>query len=64
MEIHKRTIYRKFMGSNISGNKGLGVIYINEDNKCKWGCLDVDDYLIDIEKNLWQFVKKNLLVCR
>ena len=25
----------------------LGVIPINEDNKCKWGCIDVDEYNLD-----------------
>ena len=25
----------------------LGVIPINEDNKCKWGCIDVDQYNLD-----------------
>ncbi len=49
---------------HLSGTKGLGVVPINEDNKCKWGCLDVDDYSVDIEKISKQFVKKNLLVCR
>ena len=22
----------------------LGIIPINEDNKCKWGCIDIDSY--------------------
>ena len=49
---------------HLDGKTGLGVIPINEDSKCKWGCLDVDDYSVDIEKISKQFVKKNLLVCR
>ena len=49
---------------HLSGKTGLGVIPINEDNKCKWGCLDVDDYSVNIEKISKQFVKKNLIVCR
>ena len=49
---------------HLSGKIGLGVIPINEDNKCKWGCLDVDDYSVNIEKISKQFVKKNLIVCR
>lgn len=27
---------------HLDGKIGLGVVPINEDNKCKWGCLDVD----------------------
>ena len=25
----------------------LGIIPINEDNNCKWGCIDVDQYNLD-----------------
>ena len=49
---------------HLDGKTGLGVIPINKENKCKWGCLDVDDYSVDIEKISKQFVKKNLIVCR
>ena len=49
---------------HLDGKTGLGVIPINENNQCKWGCLDVDDYSVDIEKISKQFVKKNLIVCR
>ena len=49
---------------HLDGKTGLGVIPIDENNQCKWGCLDVDDYSVDIEKISKQFVKKNLLVCR
>ena len=43
---------------------GLGVVPIYEDNKCKWGCLDVDDYAVDLEKISKTFVNKNLIICR
>jgi len=49
---------------HLDGKTGLGVIPIDEKNQCKWGCLDVDDYSVDIEKISKQFVKKNLIVCR
>ena len=26
--------------------------YINKDNKCKWGCIDVDDFKLDYEEVL------------
>jgi len=54
----------KLWVEHLNGKIGLGVIPINEDNKCKWGCLDVDDYSVNIEKISKQFVKKNLIVCR
>jgi len=63
-----KTIREKYDESlwvkHLTGKIGLGVIPINEDNKCKWGCLDVDDYSVNIEKISKQFVKKNLIVCR
>ena len=32
---------------HISGKESLGVIPINDDNKCKWGCIDIDVYNVD-----------------
>jgi len=49
---------------HLDGKIGLGVVPINEDNKCKWGCLDVDDYAVDLEKISKTFVNKNLIICR
>jgi hypothetical protein len=49
---------------HLDGKIGLGVIPINEDSKCKWACLDVDDYSVDLDKISKQFVNKNLLLCR
>ena len=40
---------------HLDNKTGLGVVPINEDNKCQWGCLDVDDYAVDLEK-----ISKNL----
>ena len=63
-----KTIREKYVEDlwveHLTGKTGLGVIPINEDNKCKWGCLDLDDYSVNIEKISKQFVKKNLIVCR
>jgi hypothetical protein len=44
----------------------LGIIPINEDNKCRWGCIDVDKYTLDhsaIIKKINSF-KLPLTVCR
>tara|TARA_Y100001973_G_C5197162_1_gene335006 strand:+ start:228 stop:1733 length:1506 start_codon:yes stop_codon:yes gene_type:complete len=49
---------------HLDGKIGLGVVPINEDNKCQWGCLDVDDYAVDLEKISKTFVNKNLIICR
>jgi hypothetical protein len=36
----------------------LGVIPINEQNMCKWGCIDVDDYKLDL-KNIAASIKSH-----
>lgn len=45
---------------------GLGVIPINADNKCVWGCIDIDQYPLD-HKLLVEKIRKMklpLVVCR
>ena len=45
---------------------GIGIIPINEDNMCKWGCVDVDQYPLD-HKALVEKINKlklPLVVCR
>jgi len=45
---------------------GLGIIPINADNNCKWGCIDIDQYPLDhkllVEKI--RRLKLPLVVCR
>jgi len=43
---------------HLQGSQSLGIIPINEDNQCVWGCVDIDSYagfdhkkLIDKIKN-------------
>ena len=43
----------------------LGIIPINEDNKCRWGCIDVDKYNLDHKKLLNKLpIGIPLCVCR
>ena len=37
----------ELMQGHIQGEQGVGAIPINEDNKCKWGALDIDIYDLD-----------------
>ena len=52
---------------HLSGKgNALGIIPINEDNRCKWGCIDVDQYPLD-HKVLVEKIRKlklPLVVCR
>ena len=44
----------------------LGIIPINEDNECRWGCIDVDKYTLD-HKEILKKVNQYMLplwVCR
>ena len=44
----------------------IGIIPINEDNNCKWGCIDVDTYPLDLTKLIQDIrrMKLPLVVCR
>ena len=45
----------------------LGIIPINDDNKCKWGCVDIDSYAGFDHVKLIQKIKQinlPLIVCR
>lgn len=58
---------KKLWESHLSGKgNGLGIIPINEENMCKWGCIDIDQYPLDhkllIEKI--RRMKLPLVVCR
>jgi len=38
----------------------LGIIPINENNQCKWGCIDIDIYNLDHKKLIQKIHKNNL----
>ena len=44
----------------------LGIIPINEDNKCRWGCIDVDKYTLDHKEIIRKIntYKLPLVTCR
>jgi len=29
---------------HLNGEENLGIIPINDDNQCRWGCIDIDSY--------------------
>ena len=46
---------------HLDGKDSLGVIPINDDNKCKWGCIDIDSYAgFDHKKLINKIDKLNL----
>ena len=53
--------------NHLSGKgNGLGIIPINEDNCCKWGCIDIDQYPLDHKLLVDKIrrLKLPLVVCR
>lgn len=51
---------------HIDGDRPLGVIPIRSDQKCIWGCIDVDRYDIDLAETVKQLEKLSfpLITCR
>ena len=51
---------------HINGTKGVGAIPINEENKCKFGALDIDQYPLDHNELIDKLEKFHVpcIVCR
>ena len=52
---------------HLQGTQSLGIIPINEDNQCVWGCVDIDSYAGFDHKKLIEQIKQlklPLVVCR
>jgi hypothetical protein len=57
----------KLWEGHLSGQGiGIGIIPINADNMCKWGCVDIDQYPLDhkVLINKIRALKLPLVVCR
>ena len=53
--------------THLKGNyPSLGIVPINDDNMCTWGCIDVDQYPLDHKKIITDIRKKELplIVCQ
>ena len=56
----------KLFEDHIEGKDGLGIIPINEQDSCKWGCIDIDQYPLDhaaLVKKI-RDLKIPLVICR
>jgi len=49
-QIVREPLTEEIMQGHIDGKQGIGAIPINEDNKCRWGALDIDVYDLDHNK--------------
>ena len=52
--------------AHLDGTQSVGIIPINEDNMCRWGCIDIDEYNFDHTAliNKLTNLKLPLVVCR
>ena len=52
--------------SHLSGKSSLGIIPIRDDSTCRWGCIDVDSYTLDLKQIVKQInaLKIPLVCCR
>ena len=43
--IKREPVTKELWENHLNGTEpSLGIIPINEENKCKWGCIDIDSY--------------------
>ena len=64
--IVRRPLTEGLLRDHLDGKQGIGSIAINEENKCRWGALDIDVYDLD-HATLQKKIKKlnlPLLHCR
>ena len=65
--IKKDLVTDKLWHDHLEGkDPALGIIPINADSQCKWGCIDIDQYNFDHKTFITRIRKKNLpfILCR
>ncbi len=65
-EIVREEVTKGLWLDHLNGKSELSICPIDEDNKCRWGCIDIDDYSVD-HKHLVKIIEDNNLpfvVCR
>ena len=65
--IKRDTVTDELWQNHLQGAESLGIIPINDDNQCQWGCIDIDSYAGFDHKKLVNKIKNldlPLVVCR
>ena len=65
--VRREEVTRAMWENHLNGiGPSLGIMPVNEDSKCKWGCIDVDDFKLDYEEVLKKIRKLSLplIMCR
>lgn len=53
-------VKKEYYQNHLDGEVGLGIIPINQDNQCRFGAIDIDDYNLDFKKILGVIKNNNL----
>ena len=65
--VKRQPVTDELWQKHLDGKENLGIIPINDDNQCRWGCIDIDSYAgFDHKKliNKITNIKLPLIVCR
>ena len=56
----------KLWEDHLSGRQSVGIVAIDENNKCVWGAIDVDEYHLDLKDLAIKIAKQKLplVICR
>ena len=47
----KKPVTDELWENHLKGKEpGIGIVPINENNKCRWGCIDIDEYNFVIDR--------------
>ena len=55
--VKRQPVTDELWQKHLDGKENLGIIPINDDNQCRWGCIDIDQYNLD-HKEVIKNVKK------
>jgi hypothetical protein len=63
---YKKEVTEELWTSHLAGKTGLGIIPINEESKCYFGAIDIDEYPVDFMKIIGKVKELNLplIPCR
>jgi len=56
----KGAVTQELFDKHLKGELSLGIVPIMKDNNCKWGCIDVDKYSMDIKSTIKKIRDLNL----
>ena len=56
--VKREPVTNELWQKHLQGKDSLGVIPINDENKCKWGCIDIDSYAGFDHKQLINKIQK------